>query len=188
MVARRRPFQLSWREPHAAQPAPRPLRNSALGRRLPATGLKRPQAVRPSGQAQASQASAKFQPGLLLVPPQPSTDASRAARLLQAQRNRRYRARGLEAVAAIAVNLVLAASACYALVQLFPYQLAQQKQLHEISNEVKTAQQRVKVLRERLTRNFDPTQTEAILREQGLVNPNQVQVELISPKWDDGSP
>ncbi len=193
MVARRRSFPFSRAQPHppraakAARP-PQPARRKPQPPSRP-LGLREPPQPRPA--SFTAQPQPRFQPGLVLMsPPKAGSLADRAgkARPSQLQRQRRHRARALEALAAIAVNVVLATSACYALSRLLPYQMAQQQQLREVSREMKATQQRVKVLRERLTRNFDPTQTEALLREQGWVNPRQVQVELVNPKWDQDPP
>ncbi len=92
-------------------------------------------------------------------------------------RQRSYQVMAIEVSVKIGVNLAIAAAAASALGQLLPYHWSQQEKLREIRTELKLMQERVNGLQADFKRNFDPTQTNNIMQEQGYkLDPNQRRV------------
>jgi hypothetical protein len=97
-------------------------------------------------------------------------------------RQRSYQVMALETSAKITVNLVIITAALSALIQLLPYHWLQQDRLREIRTEVKLLEARVNNLRAEFSRNFDPSQANAIKKEQSYrLAPNQKQLIFINP-------
>ncbi len=102
-------------------------------------------------------------------------------RFLQ-RRDRCHRSRAYEAIAAIAINVLLSGVALVTLVKLLPYQTSQQEKLNEISTELQYMTQRVETLQAALLKTFDSGRSQELrLREQGWFKRNQYSVILVEP-------
>ncbi|EFA72941.1 hypothetical protein B7O87_04290 [Cylindrospermopsis raciborskii CENA303] len=89
---------------------------------------------------------------------------------------------GLEVFGKIIVNLLVILVSVSALTRLFPYYWLQQDKLENIETQIKLMESRVRTLREEFTRNFDPSQTQSIMRENSYrLPPNQRQIILVNP-------
>ncbi|AFY71147.1 hypothetical protein Pse7367_2894 [Thalassoporum mexicanum PCC 7367] len=96
------------------------------------------------------------------------------------QKAHRHRARGVEAVGVITVNILLSAIAFTALTKLIPYQVEHRARLEEITSEVQMAEERVNLLRDELTATFDSGKSqEKLLRENGWQKRNQLTIKII---------
>jgi hypothetical protein len=97
-------------------------------------------------------------------------------------RQRSHQIMAMEVTAKIAVNMAISAAAVSALIQLLPHHWLQQEKLREMRTEIKQMEERVNVLQDQFSRNFDPHQTKSIMQQQGYrFGPNQKQIVLINP-------
>lgn len=87
----------------------------------------------------------------------------------------------LEITVKIIVNGLLTFVAFTALTKLLPYYQSQQKELAEINLEVRETEVRVKKLREKFERNFDPTLSKKVMeRNTHKVDPNQQSIFFVN--------
>jgi hypothetical protein len=119
-----------------------------------------------------------FQPYKTLLQPIPKQRVTpRPKRNL---REHSYKVLALETTAKIAVNILISTVAISALVKLLPFEWSQQEKLREIRTEVKLMEERVNKLQEEFSRNFDPSQTKAIMQEQAYrFDPRQRQILIL---------
>jgi hypothetical protein len=119
-----------------------------------------------------------FQPYKTLLQPIPKQRVTpRPKRNL---REDSYKVLALETTAKIAVNILISTVAISALVKLLPFEWSQQEKLREIRTEVKLMEERVNKLQEEFSRNFDPSQTKAIMQEQAYrFDPRQRQILIL---------
>ncbi|MEM7554112.1 MAG: hypothetical protein AAF378_08425 [Cyanobacteria bacterium P01_A01_bin.84] len=82
-------------------------------------------------------------------------------------RQRYYQVMGLETTVKIGVNCLIAAAAISALVQLLPHHWSQQDKLRAIKINRKQTERRVDNLQAEFNRNFDPSNAQALMRQQG---------------------
>jgi cell division protein FtsB len=74
-------------------------------------------------------------------------------------------------------NSVLVIGAIASLVKLLPYNFAQQTKLQELRAEVQATETRVTALREQLNHNFDPGQTQSLMKQySSQIAPNQSRI------------
>ena len=93
-----------------------------------------------------------------------------------------------EAIAVIAVNLILATIASVALVRLFLYNMAQQSKIEILDAEVEETQTRVNHVREEFSHYFDPQQTTSIMRQQShRVEAGQARIIFTEPEDSESS-
>lgn len=119
-------------------------------------------------------------PQPLSKPLQASAPASRTRRINQLGRRKPYKARALETIAKLAVNVTLSIAAVGALVQLLPYHLSMQAKLREIRSEVKETQARVNGLQNEFKGAFDPQQAKTVMQQQSYrVDPARRQIVLM---------
>ena len=100
------------------------------------------------------------------------------------QRNRaKYcRTKAIESVVVIAVNIALSMAAIAAITKLLPYQSSQKDRLDEINTEVKSVEQRVNSLRDKLPQTLNSGKSqELLLRNQGWIKHNQITIKLLDP-------
>lgn len=98
---------------------------------------------------------------------------------LKKRRHKRHRQKAyqmvvLEITVKLLVNMVLSLTAIAALTRLLPYQQLQLAKLNLLEVEKQEVEQRVELLREQFSRNFDPHQSKQVMQEQSSrVDPNQ---------------
>jgi hypothetical protein len=89
-------------------------------------------------------------------------------------RQRSHQVMALETTAKIGVNVLISAAAISALANLIPHNWVQQDKLRTIRTQVGLMETRVNTIKTEFNRNFDPTQTNRIMQEQGYrIDPNQ---------------
>ncbi len=119
-----------------------------------------------------------FQPSK--TPLQPISKQRVTPRPKRNLRERSYKVLALETTAKIGVNILISTVAISALVKLLPFEWSQQEKLREIRTEVKLMEERVNKLQEEFSRNFDPSQTKAIMQEQAYrFDPRQRQILIL---------
>lgn len=115
----------------------------------------------------------------------PSLDSPYSPRIQrrrsQKRRPAQHRWIATEITVKLAVNALLSAAAISTLVKLLPYQLSQQEKLREVRTEVLETERRVNQLRNHFSRNFDPSQTQRVMKEQTpRIDPNQRRIFLLN--------
>jgi hypothetical protein len=89
-------------------------------------------------------------------------------------RQRSYQVMALETTAKIGVNILISTAAISALVHLVPHHWSQQDKLRTIRTQVSLMETRVNTIKAEFNRNFDPTQTNRIMQEEGYrIDPNK---------------
>ncbi len=96
------------------------------------------------------------------------------------QRERRFKAKGIETLGVIAVSTACSVIAVMALARLIPYQTAQRERLDEITAEVQAVEHRVESLRRRFPEMFNAGKSkDALIRKYGFVKPNQIPIKIL---------
>lgn len=96
------------------------------------------------------------------------------------QRERRFKAKGIEALGVIAVSTAFSVVAVMALARLIPYQTAQRERLDEITAEVQAVDRRVEALRYTFPQMFNSGKSkDALIRQYGFVKPNQIPIKIL---------
>jgi cell division protein FtsB len=107
------------------------------------------------------------------------------------QRERRFQAKGIEALVVITVSTAFSVVAVMALARLIPYQTAQRERLDEITAEVQAVEHRVESLRRRFPEMFNAGKSkDALIRQYGFVKPNQIPIKILdstSPRPQPGN-
>ena len=102
------------------------------------------------------------------------TAMNREVQRQQKQRRNSHIEQGIEVTIKIIINGLLTYVAFSALVKLIPYHQSQQEKLAEIREEVVETEVRVNKLREKFSRNFDPTQAQKVMQANThKVDPHQ---------------
>ncbi len=101
---------------------------------------------------------------------------------IQRNRDKYCRAKAIESVVVIAVNIALSMTAIAAITKLLPYHSSQKDRLDEINTEVKSVEQRVNSLRDKLPQTLNSGKSqELLLRNQGWIKHNQITIKLLDP-------
>ena len=91
--------------------------------------------------------------------------------------NRSQQSLAAEIIAKLLINGLLSVVAIASLAKLFPLHQTQEAKLLEVRNEVKDTQNRVNRLEEKFSRNFDPKQTQSIVKTHSpKLEPTQIRV------------
>jgi hypothetical protein len=107
-------------------------------------------------------------------PPNLSPSSRLKKRRHQRRRKEAYQMISAEIAIKLLVNAVLSLTAITALTRLLPYQQLQLAKLQLIGVERQEVEERVDLLREEFSRNFDPEQSKQVMQEQSpRVDPNQ---------------
>lgn len=116
-----------------------------------------------------------------MISRQPQPSRVRACK--SAARQKFYTELTIETGIKLIFNCVLALIAVASLGKLLPYNFAQQTKLKELRAEVEETEARVADLREQLTYNFDPEQTQSLMEQYGSqIAPNQSRIFWLDPK------
>ncbi|BAU63813.1 hypothetical protein STA3757_11810 [Stanieria sp. NIES-3757] len=108
---------------------------------------------------------------------------SRVRPYKSASRQKFYTELTIETGIKLIFNCVLALIAIASLGKLLPYNFAQQTKLKELRAEVEETEARVADLREQLTYNFDPEQTQNLIEQySSQLAPNQSKIFWLNPK------
>lgn len=101
---------------------------------------------------------------------------------IQRNRDKYCRAKAIESIVVIAVNIALSITAIAAIAKLLPYHSSQKDRLDEINTEVKSVEQRVNGLRDKLPQTLNSGKSqELLLRNQGWIKHNQITIKLLDP-------
>ncbi|MBD2148567.1 hypothetical protein H6F44_00235 [Pseudanabaena sp. FACHB-1277] len=101
---------------------------------------------------------------------------------IQRNRDKYCRTKAIEAMVVIAVNIALSMTAIAAIAKLLPYHSSQKDRLDEINTEVKSVEQRVNSLRDKLPQTLNSGKSqELLLRNQGWIKHNQITIKLLDP-------
>ena len=104
------------------------------------------------------------------------------AHTVQRKKDKFCRAKAIESIIVIAVNLALSLAAIAAITKLLPYQSSQKERLDELTTEVNSVEQRVNSRREQLPQTLNSGKSQdALLRKQGWIKSNQMTIKLLDP-------
>jgi cell division protein FtsB len=111
-----------------------------------------------------------------------SSYSEAVAHSVQHKRAKFCRAKAIESVVVIAVNVALSFAAVIAIAKLLPYQASQKDSLDEITTEVNSTEKRVNELRDQLPQALNSGKSQELaVRKHGWIKNNQVTVKLIDP-------
>ena len=104
------------------------------------------------------------------------------AHTVQRKKDKFCRAKAIESIIVITVNLALSLAAIAAITKLLPYQSSQKERLDELTTEVNSVEQRVNGRREQLPQTLNSGKSQdALLRKQGWIKNNQMTIKLLDP-------